>query len=189
MTQQNLFLLNTFLNNSNVKLESIREDEKVKVGHLYAAKYIEDNMYYRTKVLHIKPWRRSFMAQVLFIDYGNTQEVDVGELKYLPETAKMKQPQAMECVLANIQPSLMKNPKGLWTEEANKLVKNRIDGVVLWAKVYSVVNSVLHIELYKSENRNSLTINQWLIEKEYAEPAEESYLSKVPNIFCSTQLL
>lgn len=179
MTEQNLFFLSSLLNARNVKLEDIPEGEKVKIGHLYAAKYKADQTYYRCKVLHVKPWRRSTVAQVLFIDYGNTQEVDVSELKCLPELAKLKQPQAMECVLALIQPSIMQNPTGLWTEQATELVKKRIDSVVLWAKVYSVVNNVVHVELHRSQNRDSTTINQWLIEKGHGQPAEESYLSKV----------
>lgn len=167
------------MNADNSKLEDVPEGEKVKIGHLYAAKYTEDNVYYRCKVLHVKPWRRTSIAQVLFIDYGNTQEVDVIDLKCLPELAKLKQPQAMECVLANIQPSFMLNPKGLWTQEATESVKNKIYGVELWAKVYSVVNNVVHVELYRTRNRNALTINKWLIENGFGQYAEESYLSKV----------
>lgn len=122
---------------------------------------------------------------MLFIDFGNTQEVDVKELKCLPEVAKVKQPQAMECILAHIQPSFMRNPKGLWTDEANKFVHQTIDGAVLHAKVYSVVNNVVHVELLKSLTNESITLNQVLITKGYAEPAEESYLSKVNCKYCS----
>lgn len=115
---------------------------------------------------------------MLFIDYGNTQLVDVQDLKCLPEPAKVKQPQAMECVLAKIQPSLMQNPKGLWSECADRIFKEKIDGLVLCAKVYSVVNSVVYLELYKTQQRQTATLNQWLIDQGYAQPAEESYLSK-----------
>lgn len=65
ITEQNLFFLDNLLNAGSVKLEEVREDEKIKVGHLYAAKFTEDDKYYRCKVLHIKPWKRSFVSQVI----------------------------------------------------------------------------------------------------------------------------
>jgi hypothetical protein len=48
-------------------------------------------------------------------------------------------------------------------------------------QVYSVVNGIVSLELIK-QNRPSdhqMNINQWLIDKGYAQQAEESYLSKV----------
>lgn len=115
---------------------------------------------------------------MLFIDYGNTQSVNIQDLKCLPEPVKVKQPQAMECVLAKIQPSIMQNSKGLWSECAIKIFKEEIDGLMLYAKIYSVVASVVYVELYKTKQMQTATLNQWLIDQGYAQPAEESYLSK-----------
>lgn len=115
---------------------------------------------------------------MLFVDYGNTQTVDIEHLRSLPEAAQIKPAQAMECVLANVQPSLIKNPKGLWSDQATQIFVEKTEGFVLCAKVYSVVNSVVHLELYKSQQRRNVTLNQWLIDQGYAQPCEESYLSK-----------
>lgn len=57
--------LNSLLHDPNVKLQDIPDDDKVKVGHIYATKFSDDNLYYRCKVMHIAPWRRTFIAQVL----------------------------------------------------------------------------------------------------------------------------
>lgn len=117
---------------------------------------------------------------MLFIDYGNTQEVDVKDLKYLPEACKTKQPQAMECVLAHIQPAFNENNmKGLWSKRANDFVYEKINQAVLCAKVYSVVNDIVNLELYTTLHTNSAILNQILIQRNFAQPAEESYLSKV----------
>lgn len=50
MTQQNLFFLQNMLNNTTSKLKEIPENTKVKVGQLYAARYVVDNLYYRCRV-------------------------------------------------------------------------------------------------------------------------------------------
>lgn len=58
MTKQNLFFLENVLNNTSNKLWEIEESERIKVGHLYSAKYDADGKFYRCKVLHIKPGRK-----------------------------------------------------------------------------------------------------------------------------------
>lgn len=123
--------------------------------------------------------------QVLFIDYGNTQVVSISGLRMLPEDMKRKPAQAMECVLCGIQPSLVLNQRGLWSEKANKMFDSRTKGVYLYGKVYSVVNGVVHFELYRSypgagrSEGQDVSLNSWLIQEGFAQTAEESYLSKV----------
>lgn len=58
---------------------------------------------------------------------------------------------------------------------------------ILWLQVYSVVNGVVHLELFKqvpgAGQETSISLNEYLIGKGYAEFAEESYLSKVNVLF------
>lgn len=116
-------------------------------------------------MLHIRPSRKTSIAQVLFIDFGNTQGVDVRDLRCLPDAVKLKQPQAMECVLAEIQPSFTLNPRGLWSDVANKVFRESTENIVLFGKVYSVVNNVVHLELYKTRSKQNISLNQWLVDK------------------------
>lgn len=133
---------------------------------------------------------------MLFIDYGNTQSVKITELGHLPEIAKQKQPQAMECVLSEVQPSFVLNQKGLWSDAANQTFEKQTMGVKLFGKVrvfrncnvslivfllqvYSVVNNVVHLELYRNRTNLNVSLNSWLIQNGYGQQAEESYLSKV----------
>lgn len=102
----------------------------------------------------------------------------------IPEQIKNKPAQAMECVLCEIQPSLVLNQRGLWSEEANHIFDKKTKGVYLYGKVYSVVNGVVHLELYRSDPGNrsdegQTSLNKWLIQEGFAQTAEESYLSKV----------
>lgn len=90
----------------------------------------------------------------------------------------------MECVLCGVQPSLVLNQCGLWSEEANTIFNKKTQGVYLYGKVYSVVNGIVHLELYRSDPGNrtegtQISLNNWLIQQGYAQAAEESYLSKV----------
>lgn len=157
--------------------------ENIIVAKFYTSNHADEHLWHKYLRFKKKKLQKKieliFFLKVIFIDYGNTQEVDIVELKYLPESLRMKPPQAMECVLANIQPSVMENPRGLWTERANQFVRNKIDGATLMAKIYSVVNNVVHLEVYKSQYQQDVTLNEILIERGFAQPAEESYLSKV----------
>lgn len=73
--------------------------------------------------------------KVLFIDYGNTQTVNVNELRLLPEELMKKPPQAMECVLAEIRPSLVVNPRAIWSDKANAEFITHTKDCELFAKV------------------------------------------------------
>lgn len=140
----------------------------------------------------------------MFIDYGNTCFVMLNDLRELTEgLLKTKPPQAMECVLSNIKPSQISNPRGIWSDTINDMFDSVTNGCTLYGQVrslkyillislyithvivqvYSVVDGVVYLELYKQLPRihdmENKSLNQWLIEKGYADHAEESYLSKV----------
>lgn len=70
-----------------------------------------------------------------FIDYGNVQKTKATDIYVLPEAAKKFKPQAMECVLSEVEPSYVLDQKGLWTEEANKMFDRQTSGLVLYGKV------------------------------------------------------
>lgn len=78
--------------------------------------------------------------QVFFIDYGNTETVKPSDLRELSdETVKseiLEVPfQAFECMLSEIQPSLIRNSQGLWTEEAKREFCRVVHNRVLYGKV------------------------------------------------------
>jgi hypothetical protein len=78
--------------------------------------------------------------QVSFIDYGNTEAVKLSELRdFGDETVKSKilevPAQAFECTMSEIQPSLIHNSQGLWTDEALCEFRKIVSCSTLYGKV------------------------------------------------------
>ncbi|KAF2901431.1 hypothetical protein ILUMI_04755 [Ignelater luminosus] len=180
-TTKNLVTIIRLLNRS-FKLEKVNPNN-INEANLYAAIYKEDKRFYRCKIIQKTTDKNSGQfCQIQFIDYGNEDVVGIDELYYLPEHEYMSKPgQAMECVLSEIQPSAVLNPRALWTDRANQVFNQYTTNQSFYAKVYSVVQGVVHLELYKSDCSECIfsnSLNNWLIEEGYAELSEESYLSK-----------
>ena len=79
-------------------------------------------------------------VQVFFIDYGNTEGIKPSDLReFGDETVKSEilevPSQAFECILSEIQPSLIHNSQGLWTEEAQREFSKAVHNKVLYGKV------------------------------------------------------
>ncbi|XP_057664799.1 probable ATP-dependent RNA helicase spindle-E [Diorhabda carinulata] len=152
----------------------------LKIGKIYAARYFEDNLFYRCRVLSIV----SNFVHVIFIDYGDIQQVKVKDVYLLPNRAECDTaPLGVECVLRGIQPAKKTNPKGVWSEESNRYWKEQTCNILLYGQVYSVVNDVVHLDLYRHDPKvnNVKSINQLMIDRGYAEPASESFLSKADH--------
>ncbi|XP_014672536.1 PREDICTED: putative ATP-dependent RNA helicase TDRD9, partial [Priapulus caudatus] len=116
---------------------------------------------------------------VFFVDYGNTEVVARNMLREMPADLRELPSQAMECILAEIQPSPVMCPNGEWNESSDTLFKQLLYGVVVFAKVYSVVNHVLRVHLVaRLPNGTERSFNEELIKRKFACPVKESYLSE-----------
>ena len=76
--------------------------------------YIEDNRWYRGKILAIDRQE----AQVLLVDYGYKQKSPLGDLKAIDQTFLTLPPQAYHCCLAAIK------VQDEWTPEDKKKFEN-----------------------------------------------------------------
>ncbi|GLH06847.1 Probable ATP-dependent RNA helicase spindle-E [Gryllus bimaculatus] len=159
-----------------------------KIGKIYAAPFTEhgSTYYYRARVNSIRPPK----VQVLFIDYGNSSEVDIIDLREIRDAtdpSTSAPPQAFECVLSELRPSLINNPRGGWSDTAKQDFSSKVGNYLFYGKIYSVVHGVVSLELIRQlplnvknkKGEEIKSINEYLIDKGYAEPAEESYLSRV----------
>ncbi|KAK9877509.1 hypothetical protein WA026_018618 [Henosepilachna vigintioctopunctata] len=177
-TQEMLEDINGWLNSrplTEVNIKTIKNDE------IYASKYKKDGQFYRAKI-HMRLSETE--AQVLFVDYGNIETVKLRNLCKLPDIPILNiAPLAVECTLSEVEPTYDYNRAGLWSERTNELFDKKTQNTKLFAKVFSVCDDVIHLELFKTlpsrgSNNRMLSLNQWLINEGHAMKAEESFRSK-----------
>lgn len=158
-----------------------------QVGDLCVALWSENagdqECKYRARVESVSYKKKIEEVNVFFIDYGNTSRLPIEKLyDYTPDLYKEVASfsmQAFECVLSGLGPSMVRNKNGNWSKDANRYFIRATRNCDLYGRIFSVVNGVVSLELFKmDQNRKQISINECLIEEGFAEPVEESFLSK-----------
>lgn len=136
--------------------------------------------YYRAKVLHIKCSSRASKAYRLFlIDFGIT---DHFEFDYLRDPQMVASdfmelpPRCFECSLAELQPSTINCPNGVWPRESLKCFEKYTKDGEVEADIYSVANGIVHVFIHSLVAKANL--NDVLIKFGFAEFSQESYASQ-----------
>lgn len=165
--------IQSYIRNQNL---SARQSCTFNIGDYCLAPYTTDGHreYFRARIQQIQ----RNIATVFFVDYGNISDANVQELYEIHPALLELQFQAFECELCKIKPSAIKCPNGQWTPEATRRFARYIeDADILHAKIYSVVHDIVRIDLFADIGDHQIFINQELIHQNYADEAEESYLS------------
>lgn len=117
---------------------------------------------------------------VLFIDHGFTAELHYNRLRKINDAEILKIPcLAFRCRLASLRPSSQANFYGQWSTLSNDYFKKQVEkSNKIYGQIYSVVDSVVNLELIVCDQKRQININDVLIEKGFAVKTEESYLSK-----------
>uniref|UniRef100_A0A8V5GBV2 RNA helicase n=1 Tax=Melopsittacus undulatus TaxID=13146 RepID=A0A8V5GBV2_MELUD len=138
---------------------------------------LEDGGYFRARILCVC----GDFAEVFFVDYGNRSQVPLKKLKKIPSSLQELPFQALEFKICKMRPSAKSLMCGeQWCNSANQRFASLLKGSAILVKVYSVVHSVLHVDVFCFEGYQQLVnIRDVLIEECYAELAEESYESQV----------
>ncbi|XP_039392316.1 ATP-dependent RNA helicase TDRD9 isoform X3 [Mauremys reevesii] len=138
----------------------------------------ENKRYHRAQILYIS----GDSAEVFFVDYGNRSRVFLNLLKEIPNYLRELPFQALEFKMCKIRPSAKSLVCGEhWRYGASQRFASLVNDCALIVKVYSVVHSVLHVDVYRYSGIKEVNIRDVLIEEGYAELAEESYESKQSN--------
>uniref|UniRef100_A0A8C6IWB9 RNA helicase n=2 Tax=Melopsittacus undulatus TaxID=13146 RepID=A0A8C6IWB9_MELUD len=137
---------------------------------------LEDGGYFRARILCVC----GDFAEVFFVDYGNRSQVPLKKLKKIPSSLQELPFQALEFKICKMRPSAKSLMCGeQWCNSANQRFASLLKGSAILVKVYSVVHSVLHVDVFCFEGYQQLVnIRDVLIEECYAELAEESYESQ-----------
>ncbi|XP_072283954.1 ATP-dependent RNA helicase TDRD9 [Pyxicephalus adspersus] len=135
--------------------------------------------YYRAQILYITGKE----AVVFFVDYGNQSKVELRLLREIPSHLLQLPFQALEFKICKMRPSAKSMIYGeQWSREASQKFNYLVNGAALVVKVFSIVHSILHVDVYRYfENLEEIGIRELLIEDGYAEPAEELVESKQSN--------
>ncbi|XP_043553464.1 ATP-dependent RNA helicase TDRD9 [Chiloscyllium plagiosum] len=134
--------------------------------------------YYRAKVLQVS----GNSAEVFFVDYGNTAKVTIDLLRNIPHNLLELPFQALQCQLCNIRPSAYSLIHGdQWNVKARRRFSSLVKNCVLLVKVFSVVHNVLRVDLTIQTSKLDCNVREILISEGFAEPAEETYESKISH--------
>ncbi|NWY52909.1 TDRD9 helicase, partial [Chionis minor] len=139
--------------------------------------HLENRGYYRARILNVC----GDFAEVFFVDYGNRSKVPLHKLKEIPSCLQELPFQALEFKICKMRPSAKSLICGeWWSYSASQRFASLVNGYTLLVKVYSLVHSVLHVDVfhYSRCKEELVNIRDVLIEECYAEPAEESYESQ-----------
>ncbi|XP_028651615.2 tudor domain-containing protein 1 [Erpetoichthys calabaricus] len=131
-TKQNLNKISLTLQNTCLNIES-NGDYVPKKGEVCAAIYSHDKNWYRGLVQSIDLNLSS--ANIFYIDFGNEEEVTLGEIKALPIELATVPPCAMQCRLANVAAV-----GGTWSEECCISMKK----LLLGNSCHMTVTALLH---------------------------------------------
>ncbi|KAM6073675.1 ATP-dependent RNA helicase TDRD9 isoform 5-T7 [Chlamydotis macqueenii] len=138
--------------------------------------HLENGGYYRARILYVC----GDFAEVFFVDYGNRSKVPLKKLKEIPSRLRELPFQALEFKMCKMRPSAKSLVCGeRWSYSASQRFVSLVNGYTLLVKVYSLVRSVLHVDVFRySRCKELVNIRDVLIEECYAELAEESYESQ-----------
>ncbi|XP_045863863.1 ATP-dependent RNA helicase TDRD9 [Meles meles] len=132
--------------------------------------------YFRAQILYVS----GNSAEVFFVDYGNRSHVDLDLLMEMPCELLELPFQALEFKICKMRPSAKSLVCGEhWSGAASRRFTSLVSGCALLVRIFSVVHSVLHVDVYRYAGaQDAISVRDVLIKEGYAELAEEPYESK-----------
>nr|XP_056707227.1 ATP-dependent RNA helicase TDRD9 [Euleptes europaea] len=139
----------------------------------------EDEKYYRAQILYVS----GESVEVFYVDYGNRSKVALDHLREIPDHLRTLPFQALEFKLRRIRPSAHSLVCGeQWSYAASQRFASLVNHCALMVKVFSIVHSVLHVDVYRHSGfMDIVNIRDVLIQECYAELSEDSYESKLSS--------
>ncbi|XP_023276758.1 tudor domain-containing protein 6-like [Seriola lalandi dorsalis] len=119
--------------------------ETLGPGSPCLALFFSDNQWYRSQVIK----RTDDTLQVLFIDYGNEADVDINNVRALPQGLLDKAPQAFLCSLNGFD-----ELKGTWDDQVYDDFFNLL------------VNKPLRVTVFNIEDHSEFAVSQYAVEVE-----------------------
>nr|XP_054597738.1 tudor domain-containing 6 [Nothobranchius furzeri] len=120
--------------------------KSLNIGGPCLALFSQDNQWYRAQILQ----KDEETLRVLFVDYGNEAEVDVRNVRPLPQSLLETTSQAFLCSLSGFDES-----KGCWTDEA-------------YDNFYNVlINKPLKLTIHTMRDHPEITVPQYSVDVDH----------------------
>ncbi|XP_056385439.1 tudor domain-containing protein 1 isoform X2 [Hyla sarda] len=163
-------LKNLYSNPSNLK-----KDYAPDKGEVCVAKYHQDQQWYRALVYSVERTTRT--AQVLYLDYGNTENVSLDSVQPMHKDVDLVPPCALQCCLAHVTA-----PPFGWSPECLVEVKSLLVGSKLLIRIVDVFQEELPLYTVDvSLLESGQNLNKIIIEKGYSFPPLNKDHGKVEN--------
>ncbi|XP_077358375.1 tudor domain-containing protein 1 [Festucalex cinctus] len=132
------------------------------VGEVCVAQFSGDLIWYRALVQKLATDKRS--AHMLYIDYGNEEDVTVDRMRPLPADLELFHPCAMECCVSGVEPL-----DGSWSTECCSAVRQLLTGRVVTVRLGKTLENVhahaVDIELPMGKRLSSVLFDRGFVKK------------------------
>ncbi|KAM9425851.1 tudor domain-containing protein 1 [Pholidichthys leucotaenia] len=132
-------------------------------GTVCCAQFSEDKQWYRAKVLAYSSEERICVG---YLDFGNSEEVDLGHLRPISASLLALPNQAIRCGLAGVQP-VEKN----WSEDCLFVLQQRVSNRILCIEIHGADNGKALVTMIDEASDPQANIAELLISAGYAAPA------------------
>ncbi|XP_023281805.1 tudor domain-containing protein 1 [Seriola lalandi dorsalis] len=132
-------------------------------GTVCCSKFSEDKQWYRAKVLAYSSEERVCVG---YLDFGNSEEVDLGHLRPITTSLLALPMQAMPCGLAGVQPVGER-----WSEDCLLALQRRVSNRILRIEIQGAHEGKVLVAMIDEGSDPQANVAELLISADYARPA------------------
>jgi hypothetical protein len=158
-----------------ISLHSLEIKEDTLCVCRYSGDDTKDQLY-RARVLRVSQARKK--VKVIFVDYGNEENKRFDEIFQMSDELKGYPFQAVDCQIANIKPSLLKNPNGGWEEKSTKefkeILKTQNKHLEIKVESFDSTRSKVLINLSQIDDHYTKDVGRMLVDSGYADYLADS---------------
>uniref|UniRef100_A0A3Q1I304 Tudor domain containing 1 n=1 Tax=Acanthochromis polyacanthus TaxID=80966 RepID=A0A3Q1I304_9TELE len=132
-------------------------------GTVCCAQFSEDKQWYRAKVMAYSSETRVCVG---YLDFGNSEEVDLGHLRRISTSLLALPMQAMPCGLAGVQPVGER-----WSEDCLVALQRRVSNRILHIEIQGAHEGKALVALIDEASDPQANVAELLISAGYAAPA------------------
>uniref|UniRef100_A0A3P8TKQ9 Tudor domain-containing protein 1 n=1 Tax=Amphiprion percula TaxID=161767 RepID=A0A3P8TKQ9_AMPPE len=148
-------------------------------GTVCCAQFSEDKQWYRAKVMAYSSEERVCVG---YLDFGNSEEVDLGHLRRISTSLLALPMQAMPCGLAGVRPVAER-----WSEDCLVALQRRVSNRILHIEIQGAHEGKALVAMIDETSDPQANVAELLISAGYAAPApapqaDETTTSAEPNV-------